>query len=104
MDAALIAETVDEAATLRAVGQAKPSHPAFAFKRGLMAVFGAIVHACAGLDEHALGVCEFRDFRFRGGTVAQLVGDDFFRPRRIDSWLTITPRSNSSSSVSRWLS
>ena len=61
---------------LRALRQAKASHAPLALTGGLMAVFGAIVHAGTGLHEHVPHVRKLQDLGFRGWTAAQLVGND----------------------------
>lgn len=64
---------------LGARGQTETSHAALAFPRGLVAVFGTVVHAGTGLDEHVLHTRQLRELRFGGRVTAQLVGDDLFR-------------------------
>jgi hypothetical protein len=61
---------------LRALGQPEAAHAALAFTRGLMAIFGAIVHARAGFDEHVPDVGELGVFGLCRRIAAQLVGDD----------------------------
>ncbi|CAD6562201.1 hypothetical protein LMG28727_07683 [Paraburkholderia kirstenboschensis] len=60
-------------------GQAKTSHRPLAFTLGLMAVFSAVVHSRAGLDENVLHIRQPKDLRYRGRVTAKLVGDDFLR-------------------------
>jgi len=42
--------------SLRAIRIAEASHPALAFTRRLMAIFGAVVQPCTGFDENVFDV------------------------------------------------
>jgi hypothetical protein len=61
---------------LCAIRIAEATHPALAFTRRLMAIFGAVVHTRTGFDEDVFDVCQFGDFGLRGRITAQLIGDD----------------------------
>jgi hypothetical protein len=65
---------------LRALGPSEAAHAALTFMRGLMTIFGAIVHARAGFDEYVPDVGEPGDFGLCRWIAAQLVGDDPVRP------------------------
>ncbi len=64
---------------LRALRSAETAHQALAFTRGLMAVFGPVVHPGAGFGEDVLDVCQLVDLGLRRRIAAQLIGHDLAR-------------------------
>jgi hypothetical protein len=67
---------------LRALRIAETTHAALAFARGLMTIFGSVVHSGAGFDENVLHVFQFRDLGLRRRIAAQLVSDNLARHLR----------------------
>ena len=66
---------------LRATRFAKAAHLALAPSGRLVAVLGAVVHACSGFHEDVLYLGEFRNISFRCRITAQLIGNDSARHR-----------------------
>src|SRR6266702_5120308 len=64
---------------LRAFRIAETTHAALALTRGLMTIFGSVVHSGAGFDENVFHVCQLRDLGLRRRIAAQLVSDDLAR-------------------------
>jgi len=64
---------------LSAFRVAEATHPALAFSRRLMAIFGTVVDPSTGFDENVSDVCQFGNFCLRRRVAAQPVGDDLAR-------------------------
>jgi hypothetical protein len=67
--------------SLLATRLAKAAHLASAPTGRLVAVLGAVVHACGRFDENVLYLSKLRDITLRRRITVQLVGNDFARHR-----------------------
>jgi hypothetical protein len=73
---------------LRAFRIAETTHASLAFTRGLMTIFGSVVHSSTGFHENVLHVFQLRDLGLRRRIAAQLISDDLARDLRISRQYT----------------